>query len=185
MDRERRKNIPASESCVADAFGRFVEGGGARIFRSHGVNFVTGRCPHHRVRSLPPGVVTKCTSASGTAVFTSDIAIIGRNRTKSRKSEVKIPSVPMYVQMSTQVGINRPHDDGIKSRCNPPTIMIKRSNHMPALTHMQTKKTTNTWRRHQRNQKSCGESTLQKSMPNHQYHQYGPKMRFQNANRSS
>src|SRR2546430_13355156 len=37
--------------------------------------------------------------------------------------------------------------------------------------------------RHQRNQNSCGESMLQKSIPNHQYHQYGPKMRFQNANR--
>src|SRR5438552_1709257 len=129
----------ATESRIADTLGRFVEGGGARILRSHGVNLVTGRGPHHRVRSFPPGVVTKCTSASGTAVFISDIAIIGRNRTKSRKSEVKIPSVPMYVQMSTHVGINRPHDDGIKSRCNPPTMMMKRSNHMPALTHMQTK----------------------------------------------
>ena len=57
----------------------------------------------------------------------------------SRKSEVKIPSVPMYVQMSTQVGINRPQEEGRKSRCNPPTMMMKRSNHMPAFTHMQTK----------------------------------------------
>src|SRR5437667_5444729 len=103
---------------------------------------------------------------------------------KSRNSEVKIPSVPMYVQMSTHVGINRRHEDGRKSRTRPPAIMIKRSNHIPALTHMQTKKTTSTLCRHQRNQNSCGESMLQKSIPNHQYHQYGPKMRFQNANRS-
>ena len=42
---------------------------------------------------------------------------------------------------------------------------------MPAFTHMQTKKTTNTFRRHHENQKSCGDRQLQKSMPNHQYHQ--------------
>src|SRR5881398_4192092 len=103
---------------------------------------------------------------------------------KSRKSERKIPWVPMNVQMSTQVGMNKPHELGRKSRCNPPTIMMKRSNHIPALTHMATKNTTRMLRRHHLNQKSCGERQLQKSMPNHQYHQYGPKMRFQNANRS-
>ncbi len=37
-------------------------------------------------------------------VFTSDIAIIGRKRMNRRNSEVKIPIVPMYVQISTQVG---------------------------------------------------------------------------------
>src|SRR6476620_2537980 len=102
----------------------------------------------------------------------------------SSNNEVKKPSVPMYVQMTTQVGGKTRQDDGRKSRIRPPAIMMNRSNHMPALTHMHTKKTTRTFRRHQRNQKSCGERQLQKSMPNHQYHQYGPKMRFQNANRS-
>ena len=39
----------------------------------------------------------------------------------------------------TQVAWKSPQDEGRKSRCSPPTIMMKRSNHMPAFTHMQTK----------------------------------------------
>src|SRR5205823_5128145 len=102
----------------------------------------------------------------------------------NRNSEVKMPSVPIKVQMTTQVGMKKPQEDGRKSRCNPPTMMMNRSNHMPAFTHMQTKYTTKILRRHQRNQKSCGESTLQNNMPTHQYHQYGPNTRFQKAKRS-
>ena len=37
-------------------------------------------------------------------LFTSDIAIIGRKRMKSRKSVRKMPKVPTNVQISTQVG---------------------------------------------------------------------------------
>src|SRR5437868_9196379 len=111
MDGERRINVPSPETGVPDALGGFVQCRRARILRRHGVNLVTRRCAHHRVRSFPPGEtdcgsgdVPRCGSASGIAVFTSDMAIIGRNRMNSRKSEVKIPIVPMYVQMSTHVG---------------------------------------------------------------------------------
>ena len=41
-------------------------------------------------------------------------------------------------------------------------MMTKRSNHMPALTNMQTMNTHRTWRRKNRNQNSCGATTLQK-----------------------
>ena len=41
------------------------------------------------------------------------------------------------------------------------TMMTNRSNHMPMFTNMQMVNTTHRLRRHQRNQKNCGESTLQ------------------------
>src|SRR5207249_11133187 len=131
-------NVPAPKASITNTLGRLVERSSARIFGSHCVHLVAGRSPHHRVRSFPPGDTdcggnSWCGSASGIAVFTSDMAIIGRNRMKIRNREVKIPIVPMYVQMSTQVGWKMRHEDGRKSRCNPPAIMIKRSNHMPAL----------------------------------------------------
>src|SRR5205823_14379403 len=52
----------------------------------------------------------RCTSDSGKTIFTSLIAIIGRKRMKRRKSERKIPWVPIKVQMSTQVGMNKPQE---------------------------------------------------------------------------
>src|ERR1051326_5382909 len=101
MDGKRRVNVPPPEPRVPNMLGRFVKRGCARVLRGHGVNVVTKRSFHYRLRSFPPdeidwipGGPPYCGSASGTAVFTSDIAIIGRNRTKSRNNEVKIPSVP-------------------------------------------------------------------------------------------
>ena len=59
---------------------------------------------------------------------------------KSRKSDRKMPNVPMKVQISTQVGVEHVPTSTAGSRdAEPPTMMTKRSNHMPAFTNMQTK----------------------------------------------
>ncbi len=63
--------------------------------------------------------------------------------------------------LSTQVGEYMPQLPGRKSFAIEVTMMTKRSNHMPALTNMQTAKTTYRFCRHQRNQNTCGEMTLQ------------------------
>ena len=75
-------------------YRRFAQRSGYKLAteRSHACSFsptLIGSC--------------RCTSDSGKTIFTSLIAIMGRKRMKRRKSEVKIPSVPMKVQMSTQV----------------------------------------------------------------------------------
>src|SRR5471030_2271883 len=92
--------------------------------------------------------------------FTSDIAIIGRKRQNNRKSERKSPKLPVKVMMSTQVGEYMPQLPGRKSFAIDVTMMTKRSNHMPAFTHMQTAKTIHRFARARRNQKICGETTL-------------------------
>ncbi len=55
---------------------------------------------HHRPSSCP---LKNCFSYASTP-FTSDIAIIGRKRAKSRNSVRNSPKVPANVHMSTQVG---------------------------------------------------------------------------------
>src|SRR5207253_969264 len=104
------------------------------------------RCPverfsvyDHRINEPGGTELFRCKSESGKSIITSLIAIIGRKRMKRRKRERKIPWVPIKVQMSTQVGMNKPHELGRKSRCNPPTMMMKRSNHIPTFTHIETK----------------------------------------------
>src|ERR1700704_4882608 len=109
MDRKRRVDVPVLESGIAHYLGGLIKGGRARILRRHRVNLVAVGRPHP-FRSFPPAAIGwcplgewECGSASGTTIFISLIAIIGRKRTKRRKSEVKMPRVPMNVQMSTQV----------------------------------------------------------------------------------
>src|SRR5467141_4998198 len=122
MDGKGRENIPAFEPGIAHAFGRLVKFRGARVFCRDGVNSVAGRRSH--ACSFPAGTIGswRCTSDSGKTILTSLIAISGRKRMKRRKRERKIPWVPIKVQMSTQVGMNKPHELGRKSRCNPPTM---------------------------------------------------------------
>src|SRR5205823_1926637 len=140
VDGEGLKNIPAFEPGFAHPFGRLVKFRGAREFGRDGVNFVAGRRSHtDSVSITAPTGRCRCTSDSGKTIFTSLIAIIGRKRMKRTKRERKIPWVPIKVQISTQVGMNKPHELGSKSRCNPPTMMMKRSNHIPAFTHIETK----------------------------------------------
>src|SRR2546421_9226592 len=52
VNREWRMHIPLLESGVAHPFRRFVQGRGARKFRAHPVNLISGR--RSQVRSLPP-----------------------------------------------------------------------------------------------------------------------------------
>src|ERR1019366_464449 len=85
--------------------------------------------------------------------------------------------------MSMIVGVNMPHDDGMKSRCSDVTMMTKRSNHMPMLIMMETTNMTAMFVRIFLNQKSCGMKTLQViSGPYAQAE--GPNARFTNVKRS-
>ena len=78
-----------------------------------------------------------------------------------RNSDRNRPNVPAKVTMSTHVGWNMPQLDGRKSRAMEVTMMTKRSNHMPILTNWQMMNTQIRFRRQKRNQKNCGEITLQ------------------------
>ena len=109
VNRKRRMHVPALEAGIAHVLRRFVKRGGARVFRPHSVNLVSGRRSH--VRSFPPcrdGAMLAGSHNAGrlraaqSSLPTSRSS--GRKRMKSRKSEVKIPNVPMNVQMSTHVG---------------------------------------------------------------------------------
>src|SRR5580704_6534420 len=102
------------------------------------------------------------------------MATIGRKRIKSRKRVRKIPKVPMKVKASTQVGEYIRQADGRKSRCNEITKITNRSNHMPALAHIETKKTMVQFLRKARTHISCGITTLQANIVQ-DAHQYGPK----------
>src|SRR5579885_1867075 len=91
--------------------------------------------------------------------------------------------VPANVQISTHVGRKYPHELDRKSRCRLVTIMTNRSNHIPMLVVMEMMNITGIDRRIALIQKSCGINTLQVYI-DHAAHQYGPKARFQNVNRS-
>src|SRR3954447_17629306 len=96
--------------------------------------------------------------------LTSEIATIGNQRMKRRKSVKNTPIVPTNVPTSMMVGVNMPHDDGRKSRWSDVTMMTKRSNHMPMLMKIDS---TNSAARDERtflSQKSCGRITLQLTM---------------------
>src|SRR5207237_8308308 len=121
-----------------------------------GVNFVAGRRSHACSFSATLIGSCRCTSDSGKTILTSLIAIIGRKRMKSRKSDRKIPWVPMKVQMSTDVGMNKLQELGRKSRCDPPTMMMKRGNNITEMTHSKRRDTTKAMRRHERNRQRCG-----------------------------
>src|SRR5438034_10499743 len=93
MDGKRRVNVPAPEPSIADTLGRFIKSSSARVLRPHGINFVAVRSFDHRVRSFPLGETGRtsagspqCGSASGTAVFTSDLAIIATKRMNRRNN---------------------------------------------------------------------------------------------------
>src|SRR2546430_14649143 len=103
MDGKGRENIPAFEPGIAHAFGRLVKFRGARVFCRDGVNSVAGRRSH--ACSFSPTLIGswRCTSDSGKTIFTSLIAVIGRERMKRRQKERKNPWVPIKGQMSTQV----------------------------------------------------------------------------------
>src|SRR5206468_13042691 len=53
VNRKWRINVPSPEASVAHALCGFVKRGGARILRSHSINFVAVRSGYHRVRSFP------------------------------------------------------------------------------------------------------------------------------------
>ena len=75
------------------------------------------------------------------------------------------------------VGLNRPQDEGRKSRCKLVTTMTNRSSHMPMFTTIEITKRIGTLVRTLLNHRNCGVTTLQK-MSSAYAHQYGPVMRF-------
>src|SRR5262245_58502057 len=115
--------------------------------------------------------------------LTSAIAIIGSTRQKSRNSVKKMPKLPIIVSTSTYEGRYDVHDDGRKSRYRPLTMIVKRSNHMPMLTKIESTNIAGTLRRIFFDQKSCGVSMLQPYMRAAAHH-IGPNMRFQKWKRS-
>ena len=80
---------------------------------------------------------------------------------KSRNRVVKSPNVPINVQISTQVGWNMPHADGMKSRASVVAMMTKRSNHIPMFGNWTMIQTHTKFVRKNLNQKNWGEMTLQ------------------------
>src|SRR4029077_11690521 len=109
--------------------------------------------------------------------------IIGRKRTKSRNRVKNRPREPINMLISTHVGWNMPHAEGMKSRERVEAMITKRSYHITAFGNCTMIHTQTRWVRKYLNQKSCGATTLQNIM--HRYaHQCGPVARYRNAARS-
>ena len=106
---------------------------------------------------------------------------MGRKRQKSRNMVKNSPKLPMKTSTSKTVGLKLPQFAGRKSRVRVVTMITKRSNHIPMLTKIEMMKRASGLRRILRNQKNCGEITLQETMI--QYAQLiGPRARLINTN---
>jgi len=76
----------------------------------------------------------------------------------------KTPKLPIRMLISQIVGLNMPQLEGKNVRCNPPTMMTKRSNHMPIFTRMETTNRAATLDRTFLGQSKWGVITLQMTM---------------------
>src|SRR5690606_8691594 len=85
-----------------------------------------------------------------------------RKNSKNRNRKKKM--VPKKIVRSTHVGEYDSHFDGKNSRSRLSTMMTKRSAHMPTLIAIDAQNSTQTFRRSLRDQKSCGTSTLPRSI---------------------
>src|SRR5216684_4511361 len=151
LDGKGSVGIKPAIACLADFF--------------HGMNELLGRLKltHHAVDM---GALQlhyfSSSEVSATSSRISAMEIAGRTRTNRKISVTNMPMVPMNVAQSQNVGLYRPHAEGMKSRVRLMTTITKRSSHMPRLTTRDITKSSGMLVRALWNHSNCGVRMLQR-----------------------